>query len=57
MSSPSLLPAGVAADKAALVKFLEDGCKPEAKWRIGTEHEKFAYTLSLIHISEPTRPY
>ncbi|MEQ8389078.1 MAG: glutamate--cysteine ligase [Alphaproteobacteria bacterium] len=44
MSSPSLLPAGVAADKAALVKFLEDGCKPEAKWRIGTEHEKFAYT-------------
>ena len=26
-----------------LVEFLEAGCKPKAAWRIGTEHEKFAY--------------
>ncbi len=26
-----------------LVEHLESGCKPKAKWRIGTEHEKFAF--------------
>jgi len=26
-----------------LAAYLEAGCKPEADWRIGTEHEKFAY--------------
>ena len=26
-----------------LVEFLEDGCKPPEDWRIGTEHEKFAF--------------
>ena len=28
-----------------LVAYLESGCKPEAAWRLGTEHEKFGYTL------------
>jgi glutamate--cysteine ligase len=28
-----------------LVQFIEEGCKPEADWRIGTEHEKFVYTV------------
>ncbi|WP_316015174.1 glutamate--cysteine ligase [Roseobacter sp. HKCCA0434] len=28
-----------------LVEYLESGCKPAADWRIGTEHEKFGYTL------------
>jgi glutamate--cysteine ligase len=28
-----------------LVAFLESGCKPESAWRMGTEHEKFGYTL------------
>ncbi len=32
-------------DKRRLVEHLEAGCKPESAWRIGTEHEKFAYTL------------
>jgi len=32
--------------KASLVEYLEAGCKPKEKWRIGTEHEKFAYHLS-----------
>jgi glutamate--cysteine ligase len=27
-----------------LVEYLESGCKPKTEWRLGTEHEKFAYT-------------
>lgn len=26
-----------------LAEYLASGCKPEADWRIGTEHEKFGY--------------
>ena len=33
-------------DKAQLVEYLEGGCKPCDQWRIGTEHEKFAYDLA-----------
>ncbi|HEY2444978.1 MAG TPA: glutamate--cysteine ligase [Rhizomicrobium sp.] len=29
-----------------LVRYLEEGGKPRAQWRIGTEHEKFVYDLS-----------
>ncbi len=32
--------------KASLVEYFEAGCKPEKDWRIGTEHEKFAYHLA-----------
>jgi glutamate--cysteine ligase len=32
-------------DKRALVAYLEAGCKPRSAWRIGTEHEKFAFSL------------
>ena len=32
-------------DKRDLVAFLAAGCKPTDQWRIGTEHEKFAYSL------------
>ena len=28
-----------------LVEHIANGCKPPEKWRIGTEHEKFAYRL------------
>ena len=28
-----------------LVAYLESGCKPESQWGLGTEHEKFGYTL------------
>lgn len=28
-----------------LVAYLESGCRPAKDWRIGTEHEKFCYTL------------
>ncbi|MGE0844664.1 MAG: glutamate--cysteine ligase [Flavobacteriaceae bacterium] len=29
-----------------LVAYLEAGCKPESRWRIGTEHEKFGFYLA-----------
>jgi len=28
-----------------LVAWLESGCKPKSEWRIGTEHEKFPFTI------------
>jgi glutamate--cysteine ligase len=29
-----------------LAEYLESGCKPAAQWRLGTEHEKFGFTLA-----------
>jgi glutamate--cysteine ligase len=34
--------------KNQLVAYMESGCKPSAQWRIGTEHEKFAYHLETL---------
>jgi glutamate--cysteine ligase len=45
MSSPQSGSAAPVSDVRALIEFLEAGCKPPAAWRIGTEHEKFAYSL------------
>lgn len=28
-----------------LIAWFEEGCKPRAQWRIGTEHEKFPFTV------------
>ena len=36
----------IITDKNALIEYMASGCKPPEKWRIGTEHEKFAYNLS-----------
>ena len=33
---------------AQLAEYLADGCKPEADWRIGTEHEKFGYCKDTL---------
>ena len=41
-STPSLEPI---ESKAQLVAYLEAGNKPREDWRIGTEHEKFAFRL------------
>jgi len=41
--NPSSLPV---TGKAQLIEDLETGNTPKADWRIGTEHEKFAYDLS-----------
>ena len=35
----------IVENKAQMVEYLEKGNKPAADWRIGTEHEKFAYHL------------
>ena len=45
MPSPSQEPV---SDKRPLVEYLESGCKPAEDWRIGTEHEKFAYLLDSL---------
>jgi len=45
MSAPAKPSGEPITSKRQLVEYLESGCKPAASWRIGTEHEKFAYTL------------
>lgn len=45
MSAPAQPSGEPVTSKAQLVEYLAAGCKPAAQWRIGTEHEKFAYTL------------
>ncbi|MCA8883635.1 MAG: glutamate--cysteine ligase, partial [Rhodobacteraceae bacterium] len=32
-----------------LAAYLDSGCKPKADWRIGTEHEKFAYCRDTLN--------
>src|SRR3546814_18875159 len=46
MSAPPKSHGEPITDKSQLVAYLEAGCKPSADWRIGTEHEKFAFTWS-----------
>ncbi|MER2507903.1 MAG: glutamate--cysteine ligase [Amaricoccus sp.] len=36
---------GQIESQAQLAEYLASGCKPAEDWRIGTEHEKFGYTL------------
>ena len=53
--------------KEQIIEYFQSGIKETKDFKIGIEHEKFLfntennkridYTLSLIHISEPTRPY
>ena len=37
---------GPIESREQLVSYLESGCKPRSRWRIGTEHEKFGYRLA-----------
>jgi glutamate--cysteine ligase len=46
MSAPPTSKGEPITDRRQLTAYLESGCKPAADWRIGTEHEKFAYRLS-----------
>ncbi|MGI9494222.1 MAG: glutamate--cysteine ligase [Geminicoccaceae bacterium] len=43
MSAPPSEKGAPITDHRQLYEHLEAGCKSKAKWRIGTEHEKFAY--------------
>lgn len=46
MSSPGKESNEPVTKREQLVAYLESGCKPKDEWRIGTEHEKFAFRLS-----------
>jgi glutamate--cysteine ligase len=46
VSIPSAQNTTPLTDKAQLIERLESGCKPKDRWRIGTEHEKFAYDVA-----------
>jgi len=35
-----------AIERCDLIEYVESGCTPKAEWAIGTEHEKFGYSLS-----------
>ena len=37
---------GPIESQSQLAEYLASGCKPAEDWRIGTEHEKFGYTLA-----------
>jgi glutamate--cysteine ligase len=43
MSAPAQPSGEPITSKAQLVEYLAAGCKPASAWRIGTEHEKFAF--------------
>ena len=53
MSAPPKSRGEPVTDKRQLVEYLAAGSKPPAKWRIGTEHEKFAFNLKDLR----TLPY
>lgn len=44
MSGPAQAPETPITDFSQLVAYIAEGCKPKQDWRIGTEHEKLAYT-------------
>jgi len=44
MAAPPTQHGEPVTDKRQLVEHLETGCRPPSQWRIGTEHEKFAFT-------------
>ncbi|MEI6559723.1 MAG: glutamate--cysteine ligase [Rhodospirillaceae bacterium] len=46
MSAPPTSPGAPITDPRQLTAWFESGCKPACDWRIGTEHEKFAFRLS-----------
>jgi len=53
MSAPPTSRGEPVTDKRQLAEYLAAGCKPRAQWRIGTEHEKFAFNLQDLR----TLPY
>ncbi|GGO92301.1 glutamate--cysteine ligase [Stakelama pacifica] len=43
-------------DRAQLVGYFAGGEKPKARWRIGTEHEKFVYSTKDLHAPSYDEP-
>jgi glutamate--cysteine ligase len=48
MSAPPKSRGEPITDKRQLVDYIAAGCKPRERWRIGTEHEKFAFDLTSL---------
>lgn len=48
MSAPPKTQGEPITDRRQLIAYLEAGCKPPESWRIGTEHEKFAFDLTNL---------
>jgi len=48
MSAPPKTRGEPLTSKRQLVEYLEQGCKPREQWRIGTEHEKFAFDAASL---------
>jgi glutamate--cysteine ligase len=48
MAAPPSTPGTPITDRRQLVEYLESGCKPPDRWRIGTEHEKFVFQLGSL---------
>ncbi len=48
MSAPAQPSVEPITDKAQLVAYVESGNKPIDQWRIGTEHEKFAFATDTL---------
>jgi len=46
MSGPTQTTSEPITDWRQLVEYIEAGCKPPERWRIGTEHEKFVFRRS-----------
>ncbi|HXV23621.1 MAG TPA: glutamate--cysteine ligase [Alphaproteobacteria bacterium] len=46
MSAPPKSRGEPITDRRQLVEWLELGCKPKPRWRIGTEHEKFCFRIA-----------
>lgn len=46
MSAPPSHPGAPITEYHQLCAWMEAGCKPEAAWRIGTEHEKFPFRIA-----------
>jgi len=48
MSAPAKPSGEPISGKAQLVDYIAEGCKPPEQWRIGTEHEKFAFDCETL---------
>ncbi len=48
--------APVIEDRAQLIDFFASGEKPKDRWRIGTEHEKFVYSVKDTHAPSYDEP-
>jgi len=48
MAAPSSSGGATVTSKRQLIEYVEKGCKPRDAWRIGTEHEKFAYDRKTL---------